>query len=302
MIYNDEKYINLYSDFGFKKMFGTDRNKDFLIDFLNELIFDREITDLQYLNPEQLGRSAADRRSIYDICCETKGGEKIIVEMQRGAQDFFKDRNLFYAALLIQAQGVKGEWNYDLKAVYIIGIMDFIINRKKEYADYCYTAARVCDLRTREEYHDKLTFISLEMPKFKKTENELETHFDKWLYVLKRLPYLEERPDAFRERIFQRLFTEASISALSKAERAEYELSVKVMRDNYSVEQASRNEGRAEGMKEGMEKGMEKGMDMGMDKKAIEVARNLLADGLSVEYVARISGLSPERIKELNSD
>jgi predicted transposase/invertase (TIGR01784 family) len=93
-----DKYINPFTDFGFKKLFGTELNKDLLMDFLNELLKQEsvEIVDLSYLNPEQLGRSKDDRKAIFDIYCETKSGEKIIVELQKAKQNFFKDRSVYY--------------------------------------------------------------------------------------------------------------------------------------------------------------------------------------------------------------
>ena len=93
-----EKYINPFTDFGFKKLFGTEVNKDLLMDFLNELISGKgKITEVKYLNSEQMGRTEYDRKAVFDIHCQTDTGETFIVEMQKSKHDFFKGRSVFYA-------------------------------------------------------------------------------------------------------------------------------------------------------------------------------------------------------------
>ena len=89
-----EKYINPFTDFGFKKLFGEEPNKDLLLDFLNELLKDKEgkIKNLTYLKSEHLGAGEPDRKAIFDLYCENEEGEKFIVELQKTKQKFFKDR------------------------------------------------------------------------------------------------------------------------------------------------------------------------------------------------------------------
>ena len=100
-----ERYINPYTDFGFKKLFGTEMNKDLLISFLNALFKeDPVVKDVTYVSNEQLGVYGS-RRAIFDVYCETESGEKIIVEMQKTEQAYFKDRSVFYASFPIQQQG-----------------------------------------------------------------------------------------------------------------------------------------------------------------------------------------------------
>lgn len=104
-----DRYINPYTDFGFKMLFGTEMNKELLISFINSLLSGKEvIRDLTYLNTEHLGTSEADRRAVFDVYCENERGEKILIEMQRGEQQFFKDRSLYYATFPIREQGEKG--------------------------------------------------------------------------------------------------------------------------------------------------------------------------------------------------
>jgi predicted transposase/invertase (TIGR01784 family) len=287
-----DKYINPYTDFGFKRLFGSENNKDLLIDFLNELIKEQgKIVDVQYLKNEQLGRGEWERKSIFDIYCENERGEKFIVEMQRARQNYFKDRSVYYSTFPIQQQAMRNDWNYELKAVYFIGILDFIFDEDKNDKHCFHREVKLLDTKSKEVFYDKLTFIYLEMPKFNKTENELDTHFDKWLYVLKNLSRLEDRPKKLQERVFGRLFREAEIACFNADEMTNYEDSLKVYRDlKNSIDAAE---------EEGLERGRAEGEAIGLEKKAIEIARNSLRAGLPVETVSQITGLSTQKIESL---
>ncbi|MBN1984323.1 MAG: PD-(D/E)XK nuclease family transposase, partial [Chitinivibrionales bacterium] len=228
-----EKYINPFTDFGFKKLFGTEPNKDLLIDFLTVLLRKDEgsIVDLTYLSTEQLGRGADERRAIFDLYCENERGEKFIVELQKAKQNYFKDRSIYYSTFPIQDQAQKGEWNFRLTSVYTVGILDFVFAEDKDDAEVFHHEVQLFDKSTQKCFYEKLTYIYLEMPKFVKTEEELENSFDKWLYVLKNLPLLLSRPAKLQERVFQKLFDQAEIARYSREEYAAYEESLKVYRD-----------------------------------------------------------------------
>ena len=233
-----ERYINPFTDFGFKRLFGTEANKDLLMDFLNELLAGREqISDLTYLNSEQLGKTEEDRKSIYDIYCENERGEKFIVELQNMKQIYFKDRSLYYSTFPVQEQAQKGNWDYQLKAVYTVGILNFRFERFDYDPTKFIHRVKLVETETKEIFYDKLTYIYLEMPKFTKQINQLETHFDKWLYVLKNLHRLEDIPEVLQERIFKKLFSAAEIANYNPEEMTAYEESLKTLRDNYATAQ-----------------------------------------------------------------
>ena len=121
-----ERYVNFYTDFAFKKLFGTDANKDLLMAFLNALLDGREeIRDLTYLNVEHLGHVATDRKAVFDVYCENSRGEKFLIEMQKAEQEFFKDRSIYYSTFPIQEQAPQGQWNFELHKVYVLGILNF---------------------------------------------------------------------------------------------------------------------------------------------------------------------------------
>ncbi|MCC5921901.1 MAG: PD-(D/E)XK nuclease family transposase [Cyclobacteriaceae bacterium] len=180
------RYINPFTDFGFKKLFGSEFNKELLVDFLNEVLGEREkIKDLTYLNSEQLGNTKQDRTAVFDLYCENEKGDKFIIELQNIKQQFFKDRSIFYASFPIQSQAPKRkQWNFHLTAVYTIGILNFSFEDKlPRYL----REVQLMDKLTLEVFYDKLTFIYLEVPNFDKKEDELETHFEKWMFILKNM-------------------------------------------------------------------------------------------------------------------
>ncbi len=292
-----DKYISPFTDFGFKKLFGTEMNKDILMDFLNELLKKDEgkIVDLTYLPLEQLGRNIDTRKAIFDIYCENQKGEKFIVELQKAPQNYFKDRSVYYSTFPIQQQAKKGKWNFKLESVYTIGILDFIFAEDQYDQEVFHHEVKLVDQSTQKVFYNKLTYIYLEMPKFKKTEEELETHFDKWLYVLRNLEDLTKRPEKLQEKIFSKLFEQAEIANYSEQEYTEYEQSLKVYRDLNNVIDSAFGEGKAEGLIEGKAKGKTEGKA----EREREIAQTMLSKGLDIQFIMEITQLSQEEIEEL---
>ena len=271
-----DRYINPYTDFGFKKLFGTAMNKELLISFLNALFAGREVVkDITYLNVEHMGGIELDRKAVFDVYCENELGEKFLVEMQKGEQEFFKDRSLFYSTFAIREQARRGSWNYELKAVYTIGVLNFVFDRADD-GRYI-REVRLVDIDTNEVFYDKLAFIYLEMPKFNKTEAELETMMDKWLFVLRNLSSLFERPAALQERVFRNLFEAAEIAKFDRRERYEYEESLKNFRDMYSVIATAEKKGAKD--------------------KALEIAAKMKQAGMSAAEISKITGLEEAELQ-----
>jgi predicted transposase/invertase (TIGR01784 family) len=275
-----DKYINPFTDFGFKKLFGTEPNKDLLIDFLNEVVLpkERKIMDLTYSNNERTARSKSDRKAIFDLYCVGKNNERFIVEMQKAKQNYFKDRSVYYASFPIQEQGLKGKWDFKLSEVYTVGILDFVFSEDKDEKSVRHEV-KLKDQNCKV-FYDKLTFIYLEMPHFLKTEDELETPYDKWLYVLKYLPELEKRPKKLQEKIFDKLFKAAEIAKFTPEELVEYEDSLKQYRDLKNVIDTAFDDG---GKKERLE-GIIRALEMG--NISVEVIAQLFKE--SVDFVLKI--------------
>jgi len=298
------KYINPYTDFGFKKLFGTEFNKELLIGFLNALLVEeREITDIRFLNSERLGINREARRSIFDVYCENSRGEKFIVEMQNVFQRFYKDRSVYYATFPIQEQAERGEWwNFELQRVYMVGILNFVFP-DDEYSPECmHHVVQLMDKDDKHVFFDKLTFIYLEMPKFKKSINELETLLDKWLYVLSNLPKLMERPPELQERVFKRLFEQAEIALYSPEEQKRYYDNFMVHNDWNNIITTATQDAISEGLKKGLKKGMEKGMKEGMKEgeknKAMEIARKMIQFGMDEVDIQQLTGVVPKKMEQ----
>ena len=295
-----ERYVNPYTDFGFKKLFGTELNKDLLISFLNALFHGKpEITDLSYMNTEHLGEGIVDRKAVFDVYCQLTDGSRIIVEMQKAEQQYFKDRSIYYSTYPIREQGHKGEWNYHLKNVYTVGILNFTFPDGEYPDDSMIHEIKLKDVADNHVFYDKLTFVYLEMPKFNKKEEELETMFDKWMFALTNLARLLERPKALQERIFTRLFEQAEIAHFTPVEREQYVASKKEYWDYYSTMKTSFDKGKVEGHAEGLAEGMEKGLAEGKVERNVEIARSMKAKGYAIVDIADITGLTAAEIEAL---
>lgn len=297
---NGAKYINPYTDFGFKKLFGTPLNKDLLISFLNSLFDGKEVVrDLTYLNDESLGNGYGDRRAIFDVYCENEQGETFIVEMQKAEQQFFKDRSVFYSTFPIQNQGKKGIWNFKLKGVYTIGILDFVFPNHEYPQDSLRHEVKLVDVDDKHVFYDKLTFLYLEMPKFTKGEEELKTLYDKWLFVLHNLSRLMKRPATLQERIFTRLFEQAEIARYTPEERQDYEDSLKVYRDMKNVLDTAELRGLEKGRKEGRREGRKEGIEQGTFEERRKNAKAMKALSLPLETIVKVTGMSADDIDKL---
>ena len=277
-----QRYVNFYTDFAFKKLFGTEMNKDLLISFLNSLFAGSEvITDLHYLNVEHMGTAAAERKAVFDVYCENDRGEKFLIEMQKAEQEYFIDRSIYYSTFPIQEQAPKGKWNFHLNKVYTIGILNFCFN--EDDPEYMHHEVKLMDTRTKEVFYDKLSYIYLEMPKFRKKANELDTLFDKWLFALKNLGRLLECPDVLQEQVFQHLFEQAEIANLSPAELYDYRESQKDAWDMYSVVKTAEHRGEKKGREE----------------SRLEIARSMKCNGIEANVIASCTGLNLDEIHSL---
>ncbi|WP_337641424.1 Rpn family recombination-promoting nuclease/putative transposase [Prevotella sp.] len=290
---SEERYISLLTDFGFKRIFGTDPNKELLVNFLNSL-FDGEevIKDVKYLNSENVGDVYTERKAIFDVYCENEKGEKFIVEMQNAYQTYFKDRSLFYSTFPIREQAPKGsDWNFCLKKVYVVALLNYRMSDEAfDSSDTIHTIA-LMDTKTNKVFNAKLMFKYVEVGRFDKTDDELISLSDKWMYVLKNLSRLDNRPSSLREKIFTKLFDAAAIARFTPMELREYEDSLKAYRDIKNSLDTAKEEGRAEGRAEGREEGRAEGIAM--------VVKNMHAKGMDIDVIASITGLNKDEVESL---
>ncbi|MGV6809833.1 MAG: Rpn family recombination-promoting nuclease/putative transposase [bacterium] len=293
-----EKYVNPFTDFGFKKLFGEEPNKILLISFLNSLLPEKhQIKDLKYTQNEYQGYTPFDRKAIFDLSCISTTGERFIVELQKARQNYFKDRSLYYAAFAIQEQAQRGTWNYKLAAVYTIGILDFLFieNEQENNTDVIHTV----QLKNQygEVFYEKLTFIYLALPNFKKTLDQLNSVQDKWFYLFRHLHEFDEIPEIYSDHVFPQLFEVAKIACFNNAERKAYEQDLKHYRDLHNVTETAWEDGLEIGKKVGRKEGIREGEQ----QKALNIAKNLL-NLLDDTIIAEKTGLSLEQIRQLHQD
>ncbi len=347
----EDRFINPYTDYGFKKLFGTEQNADLLISFLNALISDDENNDpiisITYKNVEHVGEINTMRSSYFDVFCQTQSGTDFIVEMQNGKQIYFKDRSLYYATIPIQEQGKKGKakaeaearamekklarlgrslkmeekkpkkgWDYHLKDVYLVAILDFVFPGNEYPEDEYFHRIKLMDVKDKHVFYDKLTLIYLEMPKIEKMEIKLDTMRDKWMYALYSLCYTDEQPEGLQEDVFQKLFREAEIARFNETQLLTYRESLRDLWDSYSTWECANKEGFEQGHAEGKELGIAEGKEIGIAEgkelgkklgkelgiiegsktKALEMAKKMEDMGMDTETIAQLTGLTPEEI------
>ena len=272
------KYINPFTDIGFKMLFGQELSKPLLIDFLNNLLKgERKIKNITFLDKELPAEFEDDRSLIYDILCETDEEEKIIVEMQNRGQTYFKKRSIYYVAEAISRQGVRGtKWKYDIHAVYFVAFLNF---RQEEIGTEFRTDVALFDIKSKKLFSNDVRMIFLQLPYFKKKETECESDFERWIYVLKHMEALNKLPWAAKSPIFKKVSEISDISALSREERMKYDHAIKVYRDNLCVYEAA--------------------VETGMEKGKMITAKNLKSMGMSISDIHKATGLTADTIENL---
>ena len=286
-------FINPFTDFGFKRLFGQEDSKIILIGFLNAL-FEGEfvVIDLVYRDKEQLRERAGERGVIFDIYCTTEDGERFILEMQNKSQRHFEDRALYYAAHGIVRQGISGDWDYDYSAVFGIFLMNFthevlLGEFRSDFGIRNLRTDRPEDPSRVQVLTRKLRMTFLQMPLFDKAEGDCETDLDKWTYILKNMETLKKIPWQAEKEAFEALAQVGSYEALSEEERNRYDDALRNYRDSVAVCEAAKEEGREEGR----------------ENEKLRMAQSLIKAGLSTEFIMQHTELSlaeVEKLRDLN--
>ena len=282
------KFINPFTDIGFKRIFGQEISKPLIIDFLNSLLLGEErITNITFLDKEQPALFEDDRSLIYDIYCQTEKGENIIVEMQNKSQPYFKNRSIYYVCEAIARQGERGtDWKYNIDAVYLVAFLNFCpMDFDKKFR----SDIGLADKGNNKLFSDKMRMTFMQLPLFTKEADECDTDFDKWIYVLKNMETLTRLPWAAKSSVFKRLDQIADVASLSRQERMKYDVGLRKYRDTLSVLEGAKQDGLAEGRAEGIE------------KEKIETVKRLKAIGADINMITVATGLSAEEAKRILS-
>ena len=312
-----QRYAELLCDFMFKRLFGSEANKDVLIDFLNMVLSDVTIVDVEFIPTEHLGLTEHNSKAVFDISCRCSDGTHLIIEMQKGNQKHFRERALFYTSYPINEQGrqakevfirdheclddgEKFRWDFNLSPVMVIAILNFRFEHDSSWPSDLYTSSyRLREDGTHELMTDVLRFVFIELGRFKKRIWELETVLDKWLYLFKHIHELTSIPDEFQTPTFRRLFLLSEIGNFAPEEYEQYLLSMGEISDYYNTIDTAAEEaekrGHARGLKEGTEKGRKEGREEG--KRA--AIRTMLAAGVTVEEIAKAFSMTEEECRDL---
>ena len=277
------KYVDPMIDVAFKQLFGQEKNKH-LTKGLLEHVFNVSIEELSFVNVEHPGDTLEDRNAIFDIQCKSKEIGEFIVEMQVREQKQFSKRALYYSTFPIVAQAPKGDWDFNFKPVFFLGVLNFKMDESEGYI-HRYSLR---EDGTGRQLTNALQFVFMEVGPFNKAWRDCKSFEDKFLYYFKNLPTFASKPDTQQDRYFEELLVAAEYSNMTKAEREAYNRRLKIMRDNKNADDFAREKAIAEGLAEGLEKGRAEATK--------ELAAKLLAKGMPIADVAELTGLSEKEL------
>ena len=297
------KYADLLDDEVFKLVFGRESTKDVMIEFLNQVITDRKIVDLEFIDKEMHPIERDAKGTVYDMFCKTDDGSRIIVEVQRRKQPFYPERALYYSTFQIQRQVESGAEYYDFLPVYVVSILNFRMDNTSENTNVK-SVYRIYEETTHRLLTNRITFIFLELEKFQKTLEELDGDILEGMYFcFKNMTNLDERPDILKHSVFGKIFEVSELLNMDNVTRS------KVL-DKMTTERDLRNqmryfkettlaEGMAQGIAEGMAQGMAQGKVEGRAEGRAETVKQMLAAGISAETIANALGISVEECLSL---
>ena len=313
-----KKYAELLCDFMFKRIFGSEANKDVLISFLNMVLEDTEIVEVEFIPTEHQGFTEEDRKVVFDIACKCKDSSSFIIEMQKGYQKYFRERALYYTTYPINEQGrrahdefikaktegtsssAKFDWDYNLKPVTVVAILNFKFNHCQNWPNDLYRSSyRLYEDSYQEVMTDAIRFVFLELGRFDKYIWELETVFDKWMYLLKHMHEMVEIPKEFEDSRFKRLFLLAEINKFTDEEKKQYKESLKNMGDYNNIINTAAEEAEKRGFARGVDVGREKGREEGCIQRNVMVVKNLHSRGMSLEDISQIVELTKEEVERI---
>lgn len=284
----EPEYVNLMDDMGFKHVFAREANKDILIAFLNEIIPDKEIVDLEHIRNEQVPSAPEQKKSVFDLYCKTQDGSRIVVELQRKPQFDYVDRAIYYGTFPVQSQVEAGNKKYSFSAVYIINILNFNLAELKG-VNGALSIFRLKELSTNKILSEKYTVIFIELRKFAKKLEEIspDNILEGFLYSLRHIHCLKEQPKEFQQQILNRLFEAAKVAKMNKQERQAYIKKMDTERDiinqwEYAMEQAQTE-----------------GMAKGRAEEKISIAKLMKAKGYDIEAISDCTSLPIEEIEQL---
>ncbi len=296
------KFLDVKTDFAFKKVFGSKESKDILISFLNSMIYAgsiQQVEDLTIVDPYTIPLLKGMKDSFVDVKAVLNDGTHVIIEMQVLNHRGLEKRILYNAAKNYSVQLEKGEDYTLLNPIIALTLVDFIMFPS---IDQVTSRFKLIEKETMIEYSDDIEMIFVELPKFTPSFDELKGIDEQWIYFVKHAGEMDFIPDNFKAPVTK------AFSLIDESTMSIEELNTQHKRKEFIYIQKSSIElAEEQGLKRGIEKGIEKGIEQGVEqgiKKGIEqgveqVARNLLASGLPVVQVAQLTGLNKDQLDKL---
>ncbi|MBS0621938.1 MAG: Rpn family recombination-promoting nuclease/putative transposase [Verrucomicrobia bacterium] len=293
------RFLDPTNDYAFKKIFGDEKKKEILISFLNSILDRREeglIVEVDLLNPHQVPHLEGAKETILDIRCHDQRGHEYIVEMQVLKQQFFDKRVLYYASKAYSCQLGEGEDYGKLSPVIFLGILNFQFTKNLHWI----SNHRLCDVETKEHKLKDFDFTFVELPKFVKTEEELLSVSDKWVYFLKHAKNLEAVPEVIFEEAIKEAFGIVTQGAWSQQQLDVYERRKMALMDEAARISSGFHDGKEEGRAEGLAEGLAKGVEKGREEERKAIAAAMLQNGCDVALVHHATKISIEELKTLS--
>ncbi|MEI6544447.1 MAG: Rpn family recombination-promoting nuclease/putative transposase, partial [Methylococcales bacterium] len=291
-------FLDIKTDFAFKKVFGSEGSKDLLISFLNSVIeFDQQqtITDLTIVDPYSIPLLKGMKDTFVDVKAELSDNTKVIIEMQVLNHEGFEKRVLYNAAKNYSLQLKKGDPYHLLNPVIALTITDFILFKN---TDELINNFKLLEKNQFIQYSDDIELIFIELPKFHKTEAELSSIQDKWLYFIKNAGNLDYIPKNLNQEL------EKAFNIANEANLSEEELELQHKKKDFiyiqksSIEFATKTgmeQGLEKGLQQGLEQGLEQGLQQGLEQgewnNTLKIIENAHRMGLPMQAIIELTGL-----------
>ena len=295
-------FIDLRLDYAFKLIFGTHGNEDLLLKLINAILPEKHFTSVTLSTNEQVGLRPDSRKAVFDIFATTSDGSDITIEMQWLGQGDFNQRMIFYSTFPVQNHVKKGKGDgdnarlfYTFPPLYVVGITDFILQGVPETPD----VINVYSIRN-EKYLDyslssNVTYVTVELPKLKKTLEELVTPADYLLYAIRNIGQMNEMPNQFKGQGLDKLFELCRFAHMTEEQQRQYLAELMAELDEGSRMATAINEG----LRRGRTEGHSQGLAEGRAESRSETARAMLADNMDPQLIAKYTGLTAEEIAAL---
>ena len=275
------KFVDIKNDIAFRKIFGNENRKEVLISFLNAVLLLQEnhkIVTVDILTPYQLPDIKGGKVTIVDVKAKDQNDKTYIIEMQVAEVEGFDKRVLYYASKSYSAQIERGDQYQKLNPTYFIGILDFEVTQNKNYI----SRHKIIDVETNESYIKDIEFNFIELPKFKKSVNELESVIDQWVYFIKNAESLEVIPENLNDEGLKLAYEDADKHNWTKAELEAYD---------YVLMREQDDRGR-----------LSFAIKKEKEQNKIEFAKKLIQDNQSTSKIVEYTGLTAEQVEKLREE